>query len=318
MNERDEQAPVEQTREAVKEAIDTVKTPAQADRVIEHLEQAAAGKTEHEVAKQHPDTDAEQAAESVEQAAQAPAPRRAEEVIKEAATQIAAARDEEEEELIARAVQQATNPEASPDVPGVAPPVNEPQRQMLQEALLRRMNPIEAADTALFLMINHMPRSEAVNDFMYAVTTLMNRGDGWVLGLLGATLANPRRGRRALIDVLPSLWLTAATVEFPIKHLFRRRRPFISIVRAIVVGKKPGGFSFPSGHSAAAFAGALLLARHYPRCTPLFYMLAVLTGFTRIYLGAHYPGDVLTGAASGTALALLYRRLAEELFDALD
>ena len=70
-----------------------------------------------------------------------------------------------------------------------------------------------------------------------------------------------------------------------------------------MVGRRPSSFSFPSGHSAAAFAGATLLRRHYPRWTATFYLLAVMVGFSRIYLGAHYPGDVATGGIGGTILA---------------
>jgi len=97
-------------------------------------------------------------------------------------------------------------------------------------------------------------------------------------------------------------------VEFPIKYYFRRRRPFIDLVQAIAVGKKPGTYSFPSGHSAASFAGAWLLCRHYPRLAPLWYSVAALVGFSRVYLGAHYPGDVLSGAVLGTLLAEGARR----------
>jgi len=117
-----------------------------------------------------------------------------------------------------------------------------------------------------------------------------------------------RRGLRALRQVPPPLWLATMAVEFPIKYYFRRRRPFIDLVQAIAVGKKPGTYSFPSGHSAASFAGAWLLSRHYPRLAPLWYSIAGLVGFSRVYLGAHYPGDVLSGAVLGTLLAEGARR----------
>jgi len=110
------------------------------------------------------------------------------------------------------------------------------------------------------------------------------------------------------------LYLATYTVEIPIKRYFRRKRPFISIVRAIVVGRKPGSYSFPSGHSAAAFAGATLLQAYYPRARPVLFAIALLVAFSRVYLGAHYPGDVLSGSLAGAGLAKVYRTLIHGFF----
>ena len=86
----------------------------------------------------------------------------------------------------------------------------------------------------------------------------------------------------------------------------RRRRPFVFLIEAIIVGRKPGSYSFPWGHSAAAFAAALLLTREYPGSAHGFFGLASLVAFSRIYLGVHYPGDLLSGSLPGMVLARFY------------
>lgn len=281
--------------------------------MLDDLEQATGDTPEDQVAEATPTPpDAEAAAERIEQAADAPKADKPQAVIAQTAAQLAAAEDEDQEPL-AEGVQQALSPETF----AVKKPQTERERQLLQRALLRRLGPLKAADTALFLAVNRMPHPPLLNSWMYGLTTIMNRGDGWVLGLLVGTLLNHKRGKRALLDVLPALWLATATVEFPIKRYFRRRRPFIALVEAIVVGKKPGHYSFPSGHSAAAFGGAWLISRHYPRLTPLLYAIAATVGFSRVYLGAHYPGDVMSGATSGMLLSALYRYIIAEFSEEL-
>ena len=141
----------------------------------------------------------------------------------------------------------------------------------------------------------------------------MTGGHAWILFIAASALFDKKLALRAC-RILPALYLATYTVEMPIKRYFRRRRPFISIVRAIVVGRKPGSYSFPSGHSAAAFAGATLLQACYPRARPALFAIALLVAFSRVYLGAHYPGDVLSGSLSGAGLARAYRALLDRFF----
>lgn len=72
----------------------------------------------------------------------------------------------------------------------------------------------------------------------------------------------------------------------------------------------PTDHSFPSGHSATSFAAALVLARAVPQRAWLFYLLAAAIGFSRIYVGVHYPIDVLGGAVLGLLVATALLRLA--------
>jgi diacylglycerol kinase family enzyme len=118
-------------------------------------------------------------------------------------------------------------------------------------------------------------------------------------------------------EALIVLWATMLTVNYPLKRMFRRRRPFIAFVQARVLGPRPKDFSFPSGHTAAAFAGALLFGTHLPLWSPLFYALACVVGFARIYLGVHYPIDVIIGAIVGTFLAGGYLALLRMVLPAL-
>ncbi len=102
-------------------------------------------------------------------------------------------------------------------------------------------------------------------------------------------------------------FLTAATtfaadsVGFGLKDITDRTRPFVAhpqIDPLYVVHSS----SFPAGHAATAFAGATLLSYVAPKAMPGFLALAVLIAYSRVYVGVHYPGDVIAGAIVGAAV----------------
>jgi len=96
----------------------------------------------------------------------------------------------------------------------------------------------------------------------------------------------------------------AAGVTQVVKRVSRRRRPDEGIAgfRALVMN--PDAFSFPSGHTAAAFGVSVAVIGQAELLGPLFAVLALGIGFSRVYLGAHYPLDVAAGAAIGVASGL--------------
>jgi len=93
-----------------------------------------------------------------------------------------------------------------------------------------------------------------------------------------------------------------------LKALVRRSRPSFRVTKARIVGLRAIGQSFPSGHTSQAFFTATLLAPYFHAggwMIFLLYGMALLVGLTRMYVGAHYPRDVLAGAILGSAWGLL-------------
>ncbi len=112
--------------------------------------------------------------------------------------------------------------------------------------------------------------------------------------------------RRLSIEVVLgtiTLWLV---VEL-IKALTDRSRPYVVLAGARVIGWRERGKSFPSGHTAQTFFLMSLLVHHFQPGlggSLILYGLAVLVGITRMYVGAHYPRDVLAGALLGSMWSL--------------
>jgi membrane-associated phospholipid phosphatase len=129
-------------------------------------------------------------------------------------------------------------------------------------------------------------------------STLGEHGALWLAIGAGGWLADRRRRScwsKAMVAVVNAYGLNTA-----IKLIVRRRRPQLSGLPPLA--SAPTQLSFPSAHTATAFAGALAYSRLGLPKAPL-YGLAVATGLSRSYLGLHHPSDVLAGAALGTAVA---------------
>jgi undecaprenyl-diphosphatase len=117
--------------------------------------------------------------------------------------------------------------------------------------------------------------------------------------------------RRATVAALTAatVWMADA-LALATKLAFDRPRPFVTepTPRPLLLGVL--GDSFPSAHAATSFAGAIVLMRWIPRSRRwVLVLLAVAIAFSRIYVGVHYPGDVLAGGALGAAVAIALPRL---------
>ena len=130
-----------------------------------------------------------------------------------------------------------------------------------------------------------------------------NRSALWLSIAAVFTLVGGRPGRRAAARGVVAIGLTSTLVNLPLKYLARRDRPRLRRQRPLVISV-PGSFSFPSGHSASAFAFTTATAIENPRLLPAILPLAAAVAYSRVHLRVHYPLDVVAGAAIGTGMGL--------------
>lgn len=113
-----------------------------------------------------------------------------------------------------------------------------------------------------------------------------------------------------LLMIVTGIMITDAVGHRLIKPYFERPRPFneVTLLGKVRYVGEAGGYSFPSNHAMNMFLSATLLALFYRRKFWLFYSIAALIAYSRVYLGVHYLSDILVGAVLGTLIALILSR----------
>lgn len=156
----------------------------------------------------------------------------------------------------------------------------------------------QSLDSRLFLFLNIRGDRPAWLDTVLTVFTQLGNSVAAMLLALLFYLSGKRLLAYELVLGTITLWLMVELV----KVLAHRRRPYVRLPEARVVGVREGGRSFPSGHTTQSFFVATLIAASFQTniwVTGALYALALFVGLTRIYVGAHYPRDVLAGAILG-------------------
>ena len=164
------------------------------------------------------------------------------------------------------------------------------------------MNVFARTDTKLFYWLFNVT---AKRDCRW-IKLLSKSGDGHVYLIIGLALwtFDPLDGSIFLYTAL-----LAYAFELPLywvlKSAFKRQRP-CDILNGLCSHIRPSDkFSLPSGHTAAAFLMATLLAHFYPSIAPLVYSWASLIGLSRVLLGVHYPSDIIAGGLLGITIATM-------------
>jgi undecaprenyl-diphosphatase len=166
-------------------------------------------------------------------------------------------------------------------------------------------------DHSLFIFINHLPHNLLSDYFFTFLSGVGVWGIVWLLLLMIFIIKEEIKDKKSFYPLIFSILVSQLVVEIFLKNLLGRLRPQFNIPSAIVIWDLTRSYSFPSGHATTAFAGAFILARTHPKHIKLFYLLACLVAFSRIYLGKHYPSDVVGGAILGSIIGWLSLKVAD-------
>lgn len=159
-------------------------------------------------------------------------------------------------------------------------------------------------DGSILLWIQENLRKDFLNPVIIFITSLGNGGLVWIGTSLFMLFF--QKGRKPALMILTALLVSLLINNLILKNAVARTRPWVDVAGLKILIDKPWDYSFPSGHTASSFAAAVVMYKTLPaRFGIPAVILALAIGFSRLYIGVHYPTDVLAGALSGIIIGLV-------------
>ncbi len=216
-----------------------------------------------------------------------------------------------------------TSEDAPPELPVTRPP-----EERLAEAIVERPGrpgPTRLRVVGWLRRVGRLDRdayrtvagmsTPVLDEPLRQLTTAANYSRLWFAIGGGLALFGGKRGRRAALTGAAAVAATSLVVNQPLKYAYRRSRPDRELLgvpepRWVVM---PKSTSFPSGHSASAAAFTVAVGRQFPAVNVPLRIVGGLVAFTRVYVGVHYPGDVVVGWACGAVIGRATSTLANRI-----
>ncbi|MFA5256122.1 MAG: phosphatase PAP2 family protein [Candidatus Omnitrophota bacterium] len=161
-------------------------------------------------------------------------------------------------------------------------------------------------DRTSFFFINHGFNNPLFDLIMPVISKICG---GPVLFAVSVALLFSRRKD---LRILGLIMLAGFTVSFylvsALKAFIARPRPFLALTDVYLLAKEKS-MSFPSSHATSSFMAATILTAYFKKYAVIFYSFAAAVAFSRVYIGVHYPSDVLAGALLGIAIGWILLRV---------
>lgn len=179
-------------------------------------------------------------------------------------------------------------------------------------------------EESILIWIQENLRSEVMTVIMRCITKLGNYSILWLA--LAVVFLMYKNTRQVGVTTLVAIGLNTVVTNLIIKNVVERTRPYEVIEGLNILIEKQSDFSFPSGHSSHAFAAGVVLFMMLPRKAGVpILVLSGLIAFSRLYLGVHYPSDVIAGCLIGAVIGILsvvivkfYLKKRKEYIDSLE
>lgn len=169
-------------------------------------------------------------------------------------------------------------------------------------------------DLSIFYFINHTMSNILFDKFMPFITEISNWYLVYIFLLSWLIWKGGKNGRIAAMTIIAAILLTDQINSSLLKELFDRIRPchVLSDVRLLI--SCGGGYSMPSSHAANNFSLAVILSYFYRQYRYVYFSLATLIALSRVYVGVHYPSDILIGALVGTVISIFLILFIRKIF----
>lgn len=164
-------------------------------------------------------------------------------------------------------------------------------------------NILRRFDNYLIELINSRIKNDFLDRFMYRITDLGGAIFTTFFSLILVIFGNDFISMIGL-EALVVMGLSQIVVQ-GLKKILGRERPYKIIEQLNTFGINLKDYSFPSGHTTASFTIATVLSLNIPYTTLFAFLLATIVGMSRIYLGVHYPTDVIAGIILGVGSSIL-------------